>query len=371
LDQAILAILTIRIIYCLLFLPTIIWAQDSPYIETDITQHWEVFDPQTKSQKKINPSDQVTSLKLNLERQDFIGSHLIITTPDHPMILLNGKVIGIIQDTLEIDLSELLKIHSFNNLEFSMYSKSNIRVHLLSTTLVQYKPSPDSENDEARILSSFMDNFIILVLIILVFFTFLINKFPKDSSDYARIANSFSVLNRDDTYLTFRPLGRNNILFVVFNSLLFGFLFVTLNYLSPWHFRIPFFFSSILLNWLLISITIFFLVILKYFLISGFSRLFALEDFKYIQFFNSIRISIGVSFFCFLSIAIIYLTSRNPSLIIYSYIINAVIILLIMKSLVLFFKLLNYSNYKTFHLIAYLCATEIIPFLVSYKIVMG
>ena len=363
----------IRILYCLLLIPAILSAQDSTFVKTDITENWEAFNPDTKSHKRIRKNEQVTSLRLNLERKDLVRSNLTIFTPDQPMLLLNGKVIDIVQDSLNVDLTAFLEMNALNNFEITLYSKTKIRTHLLSTILSQYKPSaPDSDNITSRTVSSFTDDFIFLVLLILIFFAFLLNKFPKDSRDYARLINSFTVINRDETLLTSRPLSRNNLLFVAFNALLAGFLFVTLRYLSQWDFSISILQElPMILEWLFFSIAIFAFIILKYFVIANFSRLFVLGDYKNIQFYNGVRIGLGVSFLFFLVVSFIFLTFRIPSSIAYDGVIYAIITLLILRMFILFLKLLNYSNYKTYHLITYLCATEIIPFLISYKIVLG
>ena len=154
--------------------------------------------------------------------------------------------------------------------------------------------------------------------------------------------------------------------------LLIGFVLTALSDLIPRQFAfygfIP---NSFLLNWLVSSIIIFLLIILKYFLVGTFSTLFVLGEYRNIQFFNSLRFGLAVSMLGFIVLVFSYLTFKSEDLAVYTFVLNAMVILLVLRVLILFLKLSNYSKYKIFHLIFYLCATEIIPFLLVYKIVLG
>jgi len=352
--------------------PAILWAQDSTSVKTDISNQWQSFNPRSKTYRTLKPNENASSLRLRLAKKDIVDSYLEIISQDNPMILINGEVIGFVKDTFLLNLDDLNRKYTLTHYELTLYSKNGIRTRLLQTWKVQHHQLDIPNKIEFRERSSFFNNFIISALFIISFFAFLLNKFPKDSADYAQIFNSLSFINRDEVLITSRPLGRNNLLFIALNALLLGLLLVALYYLSPQDFRISIYFSeSFILEWIIVSVIIFGLIILKYLLISAFSRLFVLGEYNNIQFLNGLRYSIGVSFLFFIVLTFSYLTIRTGELAIYTFIIYSVIILLLIRIIILFFKLMNYSKYKTIHLIIYLCATEIIPFLLMYKIVMG
>jgi len=354
-------------------LPTVLFGQDSVYLKTDISNEWQAFNSKTKTYRKISLNERTSSLRLSLPAHRLENVTIEIASPDKPILLVNGKLIDIVSDTIRIDPTDLGVNASQAPLELSLYSKSGIRSGLLHTILIQKtKSAGESGRIYDRIRSSFTNNFIIVCLLLVAYLAFLVNKFPKDSGDFAQILNSLTMLNRDEALISSRPLGRNNLLFIVLNSFLLGFNLVTLHHLIPEYFSIQLFANlSFLLEWLIVSTIIFALITGKYLLIALFTGLFVLGEFKNIQFFNDVRISLVVSLLTFISISFTFLTFNSPALSIYSVILYGVVVLLALRMLIIFLKLLNYSMYKTFHLIIYLCATELFPFLLTYKIVLG
>jgi hypothetical protein len=229
-------------------------------------------------------------------------------------------------------------------------------------------------NTGVRQENKFIEYFTVSSLILLALIALLINRFPKESKEYSAIANSLNFQNREESLITTRPLNRNNLPFLALDSLLIGFFISVLKVLAPQHLEMSFLGgmpSSYYLELVEISFIVFLLLIGKYLLITAFTRLYRLGEFRFIQFYNSLRYSIWVFLPSFVILVIIYLFYRQPFLQIYSFIINMVVFLLIVRLIILFFKLMNYSDYKNFHLFSYLCATEIIPFLVLYNITLG
>ena len=126
-----------------------------------------------------------------------------------------------------------------------------------------------------------------------------------------------------------------------------------------------------LLIWLVASAIVFLSFIIKYVLINLFIGLFKLGDFKYIQHFNSLRFSLGAFILVFILVIITFLTYRTGDIDLYMIFIQLLVVLLLIRIVILFFKLRDHSLYKNFHLFSYLCGTEIIPFVILYKIVLG
>lgn len=346
---------------------------DSVLVETDITARWMGYNPDTKTMDEIKSNELLRSVRMQLLREATARSTLKIISPDNPLVLLNGEAYRMIQDTLRLRMDSLWATTQSNAVDIVLYNKEGIRTRLLEASIQGFEVRHASEPTiTSREVDPFINNFVIASILLLFYVAFLANKFPKDSFDYAQVYRSFSFLNREETLVSSRPLGRNNLLFISAYSLIVGFMLATLTDLAPRFFAFQGLFpQSLLLDWLLFSVVIFALIVFKYFLIAAFTALFALGEFRNIQFFNGIRFGLGLSMVLVVILIVSYLTTRSADSTIYPIIIRTAIILLSVRILVLFFKLSNYSRHKIFHLIIYLCATEIIPFLLTYKIVLG
>ena len=345
---------------------------DTIYSATSIAGRWNYFDNKTKKERKVLPNEKVKSLKMTLFHKEFAQGKLLIVIADEPMLIINNKVAGFIKDSVWLDMDSLFRVYFSDRLDIALYKEGGIQTHFVESYLYKDGPPPEISTIQSRIFNPFTNNFLVVVLLITAFMAFTITKFPKDSADYSSVVRSLVGINREEPLISSRPLSRSNMVFSGLNALLLGFLFVSLNFLAPEAFNFPVFITyPFILRWLIVSFIIYGSIILKYAMISTFSSLFTLGDFRYIQFFNSIRYSIGVSAISFIILSVTYLTSQLNNLTIYPLIIYGFVFLIIVRTIILFFKLLNYSSYKIFHLFIYLCATELIPFIILFKIVLG
>ncbi len=345
---------------------------DSTYNATSLSGRWKSFDIKTKKERKILPNEKVKSLQMTLLGKEFAEAKLLIIVADNPMLIINNKVAGFVQDSVWMDMDSLFRKYASDRLDIALYKEGGIHTHSMKSYLYKKGPSPEISTIRSRIINPFTNNFLVGVLLIVAFMAFTVNKFPKDSADYGNMARSLAVTNRDEALISSRPLSRSNIVFSSLNSLLLGFLIVSLSFFNPEVFNFPILTSyPFILRWLIVSIIIFVSIILKYALISVFSSIFSLGEFRYIQFFNSIRFSIGVSLISFSILSITYLTTRMDHLTVYPLIIYGFVFMIVIRTIILFFKLMNYSSYKISHLFFYLCGTELIPFLILFKIALG
>lgn len=356
----------------ILILPVTLLSQERLFPKTDVSAKWQVYNSSSKSYGDLAPKEKSTSLRLTLAAHQYKDAFVEIISIDRPILLVNGKLVGVVYDTLLFDPAEFEFVRQ-GPLELTLYNKSGIRSNVLKTTLIQKSSvKADLHPIFDRTITSFTNNFILISLIILAMLAFLVNKFPKDSRSFSLLLNSFSMINKEEALISSRPMARNNLLFIFFSALLLGFILVALKSLIPEYFSIQLFERpSLLVQWFLVSLLIFGLIIGKYALIVLFGELFVLREFRNIQFFNGLRINLGGSFIFIVIIIFTYLTYHSEPVLVYTGVLYGFVILILLKMLILFFKLLNYSRYRVFHLILYLCATEVFPFLLLYKIVLG
>ncbi len=347
-------------------------------LKTDLSDRWEVFDFKAGSFRKMTVYERSKSVSWNLKASELTGHQLAIQSKGTNTLLINKKGVTVFNDMIIMDLDSLSGISTLQIYTFTLYNQNWIYGNRLSTTLTT--PTLNTADDSLvrdlgrRHESDFTEFFTISSLILLTIIAILINRFPKESNEYSAISYSLNFQNREEALITARPFNRNNFPFLGLDALLIGFFISSLKVLAPQHIEMNFLRgapSSYYIDWLEISLVVFLLLIGKYFLISAFNRLYHLGEFRFVQFNNSLRYSIWVFLLVFIILVLSYLSFRQPHLHVYSFLINMVVFLLIIRLFILFFKLMNYSDYKNFHLFSYLCATEIIPFLVLYKMALG
>lgn len=120
-------------------------------------------------------------------------------------------------------------------------------------------------------------------------------------------------------------------------------------------------------QWLKLSAIIFFMFLFKIVIIYSLTRLFGMRGMARFHFFNWIRLLLVV-FGAATIILFIYFISRGDSADFFVIFLSLVVIALIGWIVVAFFKLSGRSGHSLFHLFSYLCATEIIPLLITVKV---
>jgi len=324
----------------------------------------------------MQESEKRKSIFFSILKSEATGSNLLLHSIGRNTLFMNRKPIVEFHDDLFLDLDSLTESLQLNKFTFTIYNHAGLVKNRLKAAIDHYQPGSFSTQTTIteRGKNVFTDFFVLAGFFVLAFISVLLNRFPKDSADFSAIVNSLSFKNREETLITTRPLSRNNLLFVALNSLIISFVLISFQILTPANFQLTFSNGSsamIYWDWFKISLIVFALIILKYVLISAFNRLYGLGEFRYIQFYNSLRFSLAVSLLAFTSLAVVFLSIRLPNLVIYNIMINMIVIMLLIRLGIMFFKLMNYSNHRIFHLFSYLCATELIPFLVLYKMVLG
>jgi hypothetical protein len=217
------------------------------------------------------------------------------------------------------------------------------------------------------------DNFFIVgVLVLLAVLAVLRNLFPRVFASYYDLSRALAIRVRDEPNFTMKISGRGHIPFIVFYSLLFGFLLMVLlqqaeEVVSIFDFLTFESFGSYLYAWVLLSVVVFFFQLFKYWLLMLVARIFNIGDFANIHFFDFLRLSQTFYTFMFALVVLIFLGAS-------AYIDEGAIMLLrvvavfaIIRVLLIFFKLLRVSQFRKTYLFSYLCTTEILPLLIGLK----
>ncbi len=219
---------------------------------------------------------------------------------------------------------------------------------------------------------NFNDFFVIGVLVLLAMLGALRNLFPKIFNSYYDLSRALAVRVRDEPNFTMKLSARGHVPFIIFYSLLFGFLIIVLlqqaeEVVSVFDFLNFSSFGSYLYAWLLLSVIVFFFQLFKYWLLMLVANVFNISDFAYIHFFDFLRLSQIFYTVVFSLVVLVFLGAE-------SYIDSGAVLLLrivavfaIIRVALIFFKLLRVSQFRKTYLFSYLCTTEILPLLIGLK----
>lgn len=218
----------------------------------------------------------------------------------------------------------------------------------------------------------FNDFFIVGVLTLLAILAILRNLFPKIFSSYYNINRATALRVRDEPNFSMKLSGRGHVPFIVFYSLLFGFLIMVLlqqaeEVVSVFDFLSFDAFGNYIYAWLLLGIVVFFFQLFKYWLLLLIAKVFNIAEFAYIHFFDFLRLSQIFYTFVFALVVLVFLGAE-------SYIDAGAVLLLrvvavfaVIRVVLIFFKLLRLSQFRKAYLFSYLCTTEILPLLIGLK----
>ena len=242
----------------------------------------------------------------------------------------------------------------------------------LSTTIQtksRKNTGQEHENPTFKKETFFRDFVITAVLILFIFLTSTIRLNPRLSSDYFSITKIFSLREYDDDDQLYNRLTSGNILFYIFTSLILAFFIIVINQfiaIGIPAIRIDDYLSG-LLSWLKVSAIIVGFLFVKMIVIYLVAYLFGIRDASGFHFFNFTRlllVSVGI---LTLIIAVYYILHGQQKGF-YFFLYEFVGWILFGWIILFFLKLSNRVQHSLFHLFSYICATEIIPFLLIVKV---
>lgn len=311
-----------------------------------------------------------SAIHFKLDKNQQNGLLFIVNTKTRFSLFIDKKLVQRVEPAANLiwNTEDVFKKYG-EEIEVTFYSAAldteNIKANLYSIADATEGQLSESEViilQQRGDVSSF-HNFLIIGLLILGFFSAtLYNYYPRVSADFFRFERAIAIREIDENLLKSRPFNRINVLFYLLFCLVTGLLLVTIFYLARFGISIKIDTTvSLIWLWLRASSIIFVWLILKYLVVRNFTNLFNIKGFLPSHYFNYIRLG----FFSFLAILFIIIVSylgfeiTNSGY--YNTLFTILLILVVLRSLLIMFKLMNSASYKFLHLFSYLCGTEIIP----------
>ncbi len=305
-----------------------------------------------------------------LDASKFLGDSLTVTSTESFAIFVNTQLILLSEKKIVLPIDSLQTLLGTSNLLIGIHQENSIDGGLVTEIIAH---SESSHSDSLPIsFTSFRDFAITGMLVLLVMLIVIIRLNPKLASDYFSVTKIFSLREGDDKQVYSRITSSTSILFYCFCSLIIGYYLVIIFHFIPTQYSLAasFYsdtFSSALSKWFQLSLIILGVFFFKILILFLATFLFGYNDMMGIHFFNWVRLLL--IFFGTLTIVLFtYFIGHGQSKTFLSTLFIFISWLLIGWMVLIFLKLMTRNSRSMFHLFLYLCATELIPFLLTINI---
>lgn len=346
-----------------IFLP----GQDFQTIEKDLAAAWLKYDD--GEYLPAEGGDIENTIYFPVEINRHAGRYLQIQSRRPFFVFFNGQLTGEYAQNKLFSIDSLARVHHTTTLLVSVYQK-DINLRDLNTFVVSSRPV---ESDDISRPQTFFSDFVVVAgLLIMVLLVVTAGSNPKLASDYFAVGRVFSTREVDDAQSNARLTNGSNVQFYVLCSLLIGYyLMIIFEHLPPGY-RAPLGFEadgfwSAMWHWIRLSFLVVVIFILKILLIFSLTRLFGMRGLTRVHFFNWVRLMlIAMGGFSVILFIYFILRGRDPD--VFVTFLAMIVGVLAAWLFVVFVKLDSKSDHTMFHLFSYICATELIPLLITIKV---
>lgn len=346
--------------------------QENFTIKKDLRSEWMTYE---QGAYKPSGSDHLNgrnTLYLQIVPEEFPGSYLRIKSERPFFVFINSRINGEYKGSVAFDLDSLRTVDQGRLYTLAIHQR-NINERDLKTAIIsKQRQAIVVTNTVAKPASYFRDFVVVAGILIILLFLVILRINPKLAADYFSVARIFSAREGEDSQSSARLTSSSNVQFYILCSMMMAlYLMIILknlpsDYALPVHFQATGFWM-ISWQWIKLGIIIFSFFVFKIIIIFLLTRLFGMRGMARFHFFNWIRLLLIV-FGTATIILFMYFISRGESEDFFVVFLSLVVIILIVWIVVAFFKLSGRSEHSMFHLFSYICATEIIPLLITVKV---
>jgi hypothetical protein len=298
---------------------------------------------------------------------------LVIASPVPFSVYLNHQLIFNSDKELAIPVASLTEQYTSPWL-VGIYQQGGI--DRLSTHLSSNRTGAQNTSElKERAPNFFMDFCIVGTIFLLICLIMLMYTNAHLTFDYFNFLKLFSIQEREDSLLNSRISASTNILFYAFAALLGAFVLLIIFHNANFELRIAQYFQVRgfghgLMQWLVLGGIIFALLILKLIVVAFTTSLFSWRDQAPIHYFNFIRLTFFIfSMNALLCLIFFVLGVEHAGA--YAFLANVIVFWLAVWIIVIGLKLLRRVSLSFFHLFSYLCASELIPVVITIKVLLS
>lgn len=336
-------------------------AQDSLLI--DVIDKWFSYDNKMSPKSITNLSDETT---IHLITEKFSGGNVKIIAPKGTSILLNNQLVKVTnaENAFYFYLEK-------NDGSISLYNPNGF-AGLVTEINFPVQNHPLENKISSRLQNHDFNNFLITaLLIILILYAFNRIKSADLFSNHFKLTRALTFRTISESIFKIRILEKSNLLLFFAHSLSMSLVIIILvQWTNITNRNLSWLLASSFMNsvwkWLLLAIITWILLLFKSAAIAIISRVFQINNFSRIHFYTHLRLTIFIySFWLFISVLFIY---QFPEFQIATLVIKIGLFLMIIRQLLIFVKLLNSQTHRFLYLFSYICATELIPYIIMAKV---
>lgn len=335
----------------------------------------KIYNHQQDSFEPLLPNNNTQAVYLQINLKEFSGRYLAIKCKPKTSLFLDNVYWGELsakENILSID--SLVNVWPSSAVTIALFNASFINKDL-EISIVKKISSEESITGPAtykRYHNDKRDFFILVSLVLLVFFAGLLRSNPRFTLDYINVRRVLSFKDREENILNTRLTSTTNLIYYGFCSLLISaiLIFLSTDFGGRYFWTEYLQFDSLwtgFLIWIFAGILVFVLITFKLVFLLAFISLFDLRNFLPTHHFNFLRLSIIVSGLIVVVMLATVTAGGEPSAI-SNYLWTFLYISFGFWVLMIFIKLIARAEYRLFHLFSYICATELIPFLIISKV---
>jgi len=338
----------------------------SYFVKKDLQTDWQVF--VAGKYRGFLETDQVKSIHIPLEALRYKGDKLMVESDGWFSVFINDQLFSDQTKSLMLSMDSL----PAKTIILSLYKDDGISPQNLRTVISTEISAPALNGPIVR-QGNDARNFVIAAgLLLIVFFVFILRLNPKLTFHYFSLSKLFSLRESDENQMFARIASSANILFYLFASLLVSFAMMGIVIgLTPeykfQHLLSAQSFIEISIRWLQVSGIVLLVFFCKAVLISLFSILFGMGDQSGFQFLGFIRSALLIAVLL-TTFATTYFITNGSHEGWYSFLYESLRWIMVGWIALIFLKLIRRAPFSAFHLFSYICATELIPFLVAVKV---
>jgi hypothetical protein len=226
---------------------------------------------------------------------------------------------------------------------------------------------------DALTFENFFIIFFVLILVVLVISKVFNNKAYNEFYNLRR--NTLTV-GKDQNYIFKKPMNSNNLLALLIHCMIFVFVLFVVQYLTGGIIHLPLFspessLGDLVGRYFTITVIAFIIYILKYFLIAFISYLYNVKEYRLTHYFNWVKLSMLFYLLILPIIGLIYIWYHNLNgTLIKNIVFFSLILFSIAKIIIISYNLNKIRQFRNLYLFSYLCATEIIPLFIVFKLLI-
>jgi hypothetical protein len=340
-------------------------------VEKDLHADWMKYE---KEAYQTMPDERLAvenTIYFKIDANRFQGRYLAINSDRSFFIFLNGMLAGEFPGRTLLNLDSLTNTNRTASLLVGIYQQ-DINPRDLKTVIGSFHPRSPLQESASSPPTYFRDFVTLAGLVIILLFLMITRLNPKLASDYFSVVRIFSLREGEDAQSNARLTSSTNIQFYIICSLLLGFYLMIIIHHLPDEYALPLYFQghtfgAVVWQWIRLSTIILSVFFIKIVLIYSLTRLFGLRGVTRIHFFNWVRLLLIV-FGASSIIIFVYFISRGQSTTFFLVFLMLIAGTLTAWIFIVFLKLNGKNEHSMFHLFSYICATEIIPLLITVKV---